>query len=192
MPLIREAGASIARQALLTRAVGRGTPWRHDHRKTETRMKMSCIPHGLVLAAALALSSSGAFAAAAQHALSETEMSAIYGRGLGDPALSALGALSAQEQGNSAVSATAANDALASLGALSADGARNIDRQMVQQRLQGTTTSLQASLKTMQVLAALNDALAPIVGSRSLPLMPFPLLFTLPALPSLGAIQNKH
>ena len=44
-------------------------------------MKLSCIPHGLALAAALALSSSAAFAAPA--ALSEAEMaryrSALYG-----------------------------------------------------------------------------------------------------------------
>jgi hypothetical protein len=155
-------------------------------------MKFSCIPHGLVLAAALALSASGARAAAELHALSETEMSAVYGRGLTGPTLSALGALTAQEQGSSSVSANAVNDVLASLGALSTDGARDIDRQMALQRLQGTTTSIQASLKLVQNVAALNGALSPITGGLSLPMMPFPLLFTLPALPSLDALQKHH
>ena len=155
-------------------------------------MKFSSIPPGLALAAALALSSSGAYAAAELHALSETEMSAVYGHGLSEPTLSALGALSSQEQGSSAVSAAAVNDVLASLGALSNDGARDIDRQMAQQRLQGTTTGIQSSLRVMQTLAALNGALAPIAGDLSLPIMPFPLLFALPALPSLDAIQKKH
>ena len=155
-------------------------------------MKFSCIPHGLALAAALALSSSGAFAAADLHALSETEMSAVYGRGLTEPTLSALGALTPQEQGSSVVPAPSANDVLASLGALSTDGARDIDRQMAQQRLQGTTSSIQASLKLVQTVAALNGALAPITGGLSLPMMPFPLLFALPALPSLDALQKHH
>ena len=155
-------------------------------------MKFSNIPPGLALAAALALSSSGAYAAAELHALSETEMSAVYGRGLSEPTLSALGALTSQEQSGSVVSATAMNDVLASLGALSNDGARDIDRQMAQQRLQGATTGIQASLKLAQNLAAVNGALAPISGGLSLPLMPFPLLFTLPALPSLDALQKHH
>ena len=152
-------------------------------------MKFSCIPHGLALAAALALSASGASAATELQALSDTEMSAVYGRGLTEPTLSALGALTTQEQGNSAVPAAAANDVLASLGALSSDGAQAIDRQLVQQRLQGTTTTLQTSLKALQTLAALNGALAPIAGGLSLPLMPFPMLF---ALPGLDALQKKH
>ena len=155
-------------------------------------MKFSCIPHGLVLCAALAVSAPGAFAATQLHALSETEMAAVYGRGLSDPTLTALGALSAQEQGNSAISAGGANDVLASLGALSGDGVQNIDRQLTQQRLQGTVTSIQASLKSVQTVAALNGSLAPTAGGLSLPLMPFPLLFALPALPSLDAIQKKH
>ena len=152
-------------------------------------MKFSCIPHGLALAAALALPASGAFAATELHSLSETELSAVYGRGLTEPVLSAL---TAKEQGGSAVSAVPGNDVLASLGALSVDGARNIDRQMAQQRLQGTTTSIQANLKVAQGVAALNGALAPIAGGLSLPVTPFPLLFALPALPSLDAIQKKH
>ena len=155
-------------------------------------MKLSCIPHGLVLAATAALSSSGVFAATSLHALSETEMSAVHGRGLSDPTLTALGALTAQEQGYSAVSAGNANDVVAALDALSSDGVRNIDRQLAQQRLQGTSTSIQASLKVQQTVAALNGALAPAAGGLSLPPMPFPLLFALPALPSLDAIQKKH
>ena len=54
-------------------------------------MKAGCIPLGLALAAVLALSSSGAFAAAGDlHALSETEMSNVYGRGFTEPTLTAL------------------------------------------------------------------------------------------------------
>jgi hypothetical protein len=40
------------------------------------------------------------------------------------------------------------------------------------------------------VVASLNAILAPLVGG--LPPLPFPSLFTLPALPSLDAIKNKH
>ena len=149
-------------------------------------MKFSCIPLGLVLAATLASSSSHAAAAGeALRPLSETEMSAVYGRGLTEPTLSALGALTAQEQSGSAVTAT---DGLAALGALSGDGVQDFDRQMAQQRL-GTNVSIQANLKIAQTLVALNGALAPIGAGLSLTMLPFPFLF---ALPSLDAIQKKH
>ena len=149
-------------------------------------MKFSCIPLGLVLAATLASSSSHAAAAGVElRALSETELSAVYGRGLTEPTLSALGALTTQEQGSSAVTAT---DALAALGALSGDGVQDFDRQMAQQRL-GASVSIQANVKIAQTLAALNSALAPINAGLSLPMLPFPFLFVLP---SLDAIQKKH
>ncbi len=149
-------------------------------------MKYSCIPLGLVLAATLSLASSHAAAAGADlRALSDTEMSAVYGRGLTEPTLSALGALTTQEQAGSAVTAT---DALAALGALSGDGVQDFDRQMAQQRL-GTTVSIQANLKIAQTLAALNSALAPINAGLSLPMLPFPFLFVLPGL---DAVQKKH
>jgi hypothetical protein len=154
-------------------------------------MKFSSIPLGLALAAALSLSSSHACAATAQlRALSETEMSGVYGRGLTEPTLSALGALTTQEQGGSAVPASAAGDALSALGALSGDAANGIDRQLAQQRLQGGTTTIQADVKAVQTLATLSSLLAPIGGG--LPMLPFPLLFALPALPSLDAINHKH
>ena len=89
-------------------------------------MKSSCISQGLVVAAALALTSSGAFSTELR-ALSETEMSAVYGQGLSDPALNALGALSTKDQGNAALSSSA-SDALAGLAALTSD-AQNLDRQ---------------------------------------------------------------
>ena len=69
-------------------------------------MKSSCIPQGLVVAAALMLALSGA-SATELRAMSEAEMSAVYGQGLGDPALNVLGAMSAKDQGNSAVSSSA-------------------------------------------------------------------------------------
>ena len=155
-------------------------------------MKFSSIPLGLALAATLALASSHAAAASAElRALSEAEMSGVYGRGLTEPTLSALGALGTPEQGGGTAPAAAA-DALSALGALSSDGAQGMARQLAQQRAQGTATSLQANLKVAQTLAALNGALAPLTGGLSLPLMPFPLLFTLPSLPGLDAIQKKH
>jgi hypothetical protein len=144
-------------------------------------MKFCCIPHGLALATALALSASGAFAANELHALSETEMSAVYGRGLSEPTLTAL---TTQEQGNSAV---AVSEALSALGAMSGDGAQDIDRQMAQQRQQAAT-GVQANLKIAQTMASLSNALAPLGGGAALPMMPFPL----PVLPSLDAVQKKH
>jgi hypothetical protein len=160
----------------------------------ETRMKMSSIPHGLALAAVLALSSSGAFAAAGElRALSETEMSNVYGRGLSEPALTALGALTTSEQSASALSSQAAADSLAAWGGLSADGLQGIDRQLAQQRLlQSGTTTLQATMEITSTMAALSASLAPIANAVTLPVLPIPFLFTLPALPSLDAIQKKH
>jgi hypothetical protein len=156
-------------------------------------MKASRISHGLALAAALALTSSAAVAASGDlHALSESEMSDIYGRGLSDPALSALGALTASEQGGSALSAQSAAEALAAFNGASGDGLQSLERQLTQQRLQSGTNSVQASLKIESTLAALSGALAPIAGNIGLPIFPIPFLFALPALPSLDAIQKKH
>ena len=152
-------------------------------------MKSSCIPQGLALAAVLALSSSGAFAASGElQALSETEMSTVYGRGLSDPTLSALGALTTQEQSGSGLSAT---DALAALGAISSDGTQTLDHQMNQQRLQTTVNGVQASVKLAQNLSALDKALAPVASAVTLPFMLMPM-FGLPSLASLNAVQNKH
>ena len=152
-------------------------------------MKSSCIPQGLVLAAVLALSSSGAFAASGElQALSETEMSTVYGRGLSDPTLSALGALTTQEQSGSGLSAT---DALAALGAISSDGTQTLDHQMNQQRLQTSVNGVQASVKLAQSLSALDKALAPVASAVTLPFMLMPM-FGLPSLASLNAVQNKH
>ncbi|HEY9028030.1 MAG TPA: hypothetical protein VIP05_27305 [Burkholderiaceae bacterium] len=151
-------------------------------------MKASCIPQALVVAAALALSSSGAFATEL-HALSEAEMSAVYGQGLGDPALNVLGAMSVKDQGNAAVSATAA-DALAGLAALSSD-VQNLDRQLQQQRLQNATTGMQTTLKITQTMFAVDKALAPIASNVALPVLGMPFMFPLP-LAALEAIQNKH
>ena len=151
-------------------------------------MKFSCIPHGLALAAALALSSSGAFAATELHALSETEMSDVYGRGLSQPTLAAFGVLTPAEQGN-AFAAASANDILATLGSLTAEGAQSLDRQLAQQRVQTATTGLQGTIKLAETLTIAGQVLLPLNG---LPVIPFPLLFTLPSLPSLPAINNKH
>ena len=152
-------------------------------------MKASCIPRGLALAAALALSSAGAFAASGElRALSESEMSTVYGRGLSEPTLTALGALTAQEQSGSGLSAT---DALAALGAISSDGTQTLDRQLTLQRLQTTANGVQATVKLAQNLTALDRALAPIANAVTLPFMLVPL-FGLPSLASLTALQNKH
>jgi hypothetical protein len=156
-------------------------------------MKASRIPHGLALAAALVLTSSGAFAASGElRALSESEMSNVYGRGLSEPALSALGALALSEQSGSAVSAQSAAEALAAFNGVPGDGLQSLDRQLTQQRLQAGATSVQASLKIESTMAALSGALAPIASNIGLPIFPIPFLFALPALPSLDAIQKKH
>lgn len=150
-------------------------------------MKLSCIPQGLVVAAALALGSSGAFATELR-ALSETEMSSVYGQGLGDPALNVLGAMSAKDQGNAAVPST--GDALAGLAALTSD-AQNIDRQLQQQRLQSAAQGFQVTLKISQTMLAADKALAPIASNLGLPMLGLPFMLPLP-LASLDALQNKH
>ena len=151
-------------------------------------MKLSCIPQGLAMAAALALTSSGAFATELR-ALSETEMSAVYGQGLGEPALNVLGAMSQKDQGNAAVSSSA-TDSLAGLAALTGD-AQNLDRQLQQQRLQSAAQGFQVTLKITQTMLAVDKALAPIASNIALPIMGMPFLFPIP-LASLEAIQNKH
>jgi len=154
----------------------------------EKRMKRSCIPQGLAMAAVLVLASTGA-SATELRALSETEMSAVYGQGLGDPALNVLGALSTKDQGNAAVAASA-TDALAGVAALTGD-AQNIDRQMQQQRLQNAAQGLQTTLRITQTMFAVDKALAPIASNLALPMLGMPFLFPLP-LASLEALQNKH
>lgn len=152
-------------------------------------MKACCIPHRLALAAALALSSFGAFAAGDElHALSESEMSGVYGRGLSAPTLDALGVLTVQEQGGSGVSAA---DALAALGAISAAGAQSLDRQLTQQRLQTTADGVQSTVKLAQNLVALDKTLTPIVSAVTLPFMLVPM-FALPSPATLALLQNKH
>jgi len=151
-------------------------------------MKLSCIPQGLVVAAALVLTSSGVFATELR-ALSETEMSTVYGQGLSVPALNALGALSTKEQGNASVAASA-NDVQAGLVALASD-AQSLDRQLQQQRLQYAAQGFQNTLKITQTMLAVDKALAPIPINMALPIMGMPFMFPL-SLASLEAIQNKH
>jgi hypothetical protein len=151
-------------------------------------MKSSRIPQAFVAAAVLALSSSGAFAAEL-HALSDSEMSAVYGQGLSDPALTVLGARSSAD-GGSALSVAALADAVAGVGALSSD-VQSLDRQLAQQRLQGAATGMQVTLKITQTMAAADKALLPVVSGMGLGLLAFPLV-GLPSLASLEAIQNKH
>ena len=153
-------------------------------------MKMSCIPHGLALAAAL-VTSSGAFAATELRPLSDSEMSGVYGRGLSDPALNALGALTISEQSGSAVSAQAAAEALAGFGGLTSDGLTN--QQSQQQRLlQSGTTTIAATLQVTATMAAITASLAPLTNTVSLGTLMMPFPFMLAALPSLDAINKKH
>jgi len=155
-------------------------------------MKFSCIPHGIALAAVLTLCAPGAFAASSElHALSESEMSDVYGRGLSQPTLAAFGVLTPAEQGN-AFAAASANDVLAVLGSLTAEGTQSLDRQMAQQRAQTATTGLQTTIKLAETLTIAGQILSPLNGLSGLPMIPFPLLFTLPSLPGLPAINNKH
>ncbi len=152
-------------------------------------MKMSCIPHGLALAAAL-VTSSGAFAATELRPLSDSEMSGVYGRGLGDPALNALGALTTSEQSGSAVSAQAAAEALSGLGGLTSDGLAN--QQSQQRLLQSGTTTIAATLQVTATMAAITASLAPLANNVSLGTLMMPFPFMLTALPSLDAINKKH
>jgi hypothetical protein len=151
-------------------------------------MKLSCIPPGLVVAAALALTSSGVLATELR-ALSETEMSTVYGQGLSVPALNALGALSTKDQGNTALSASA-NDMQAGLAALTSD-AQNLDRQLQQQRLQNAAQGFQATLKITQTMLAVDKALAPIPINMGLPMMGMPFMLPL-SLAGLDGIPGKH
>lgn len=150
-------------------------------------MKTGLIPHRLALAAALALSSCGVFAGEL-HALSESEMSSVYGRGLSASALGALGALTTKEQSSSGLSAT---DALAALGALSADRTQGLDHQLSQQRFQATADGVEATVKLAQSLAVLDKALLPIASAVTLPFLMVPM-FGLPSPATLEALQHKH
>ena len=152
-------------------------------------MKAARNPRALAIAAALALSSLGAFAADGElHALSESEMSTVYGRGLSEPTLTALGALTTQEQSGSALSST---DALAAFGAIGTDSTQTLAREMNQQTLQTSANGVQATVKLAQNLTAIDKALMPIASAVTLPFMMLPM-FGLPSLASLNAIQTKH
>ena len=156
-------------------------------------MNVSHVRRGAALGALLVLS---AFAAAASdlRPLSENEMSDVYGRGLADP--SGFGALTTQEQGSVFASA---GDAQAALGALSSESAKNLERQLSQQQLQTATTGLQTTIKLAQTLATASQILAPV--SVAIPVLPFPFLFglgampalpPLPSLPNTGSSNGKH
>ena len=150
-------------------------------------MKTGLTPHRLMLAAALALPACGVFAGEL-HALSESEMGAVYGRGLNAPALDALGILTAQEQSGSGLSAT---DALAALGALSADRTQGLDRQLTLQRLQVNADGVQATVKLAQSLSTMDKALLPVASAVTLPFLLVPI-FGLPSPATLEALQHKH
>jgi hypothetical protein len=157
----------------------------------EMRMKSSCSPRGLLLGAVLASTALVAAAAGTEpRPMSETELSDVYGRGLSEPTLTAFAALTTQEQGGSYASAPS-GDAAAALGMLSGDGAQTLERQMAQQRFQAATSGAQTTLKLAQTLTIASQVLVPI-GGLVLPALPFPLLITLPTLPSLPAINGKH
>ena len=144
-------------------------------------MKMSCIPHGLALAAAL-VTSSGAFAATELRPMSETEMSDVYGRGLSQPAMSAFGLLSASEQSNASASAQG-GDVAAAIGALSSDGMQTLDRQLAQQRMQSATTGIQTTLKLAETLTLASQILTPaqaLAFLGSLPLLGLPVMPPVP------------
>ena len=150
-------------------------------------MKLSRMPKDLVLGATLALSAMAATAATGElRALSDSEMSGVYGQGLSQ---AAFGVLTTQEQSGSYASSSQA-DALASMALLSSDSTRSLDRQLSEQQAQTATVGVQATIKMAQTLAAVAQFSAPV--ATVLPVMPFPLLFTLPALPSLAAINGKH
>jgi hypothetical protein len=158
-------------------------------------MTLSCTPRspvpGTVLCAALfavlGLSPAAAMASAGElRPLSEGEMSSVYGRGLSEVA---VGALTTQQQSGSYASASA-GDALAAMSAMTSDGTRNLDRQLSQQQVQTATVGVATTIRMAETLATAAQILAPI--DTVLPMMPFPLLFSLPTLPSLAAINGKH
>jgi len=144
-------------------------------------MNASPVRRAAALGALLLLS---AFAASASElrALSENEMSDVYGRGLADPA-TAFGALGLQEQSGAYASAA---DLQPALGALSADGAKNLERQLAQAQLQVASTGLQSTIRTAQTLAAATQVLAPV--SMAIPVLPFPFLLGLGAMPSMPGL----
>jgi len=150
-------------------------------------MKTGRRSHRLALAAALALSSCGVFAGEL-HALNESEMSSVYGRGLSAPTLDALGILTSQEQSSSGLSAA---DALVALGSLGADRVQGLDRQLTQQRLQATTDGVESTVKLAQSLAVLDKALAPVASTVTLPFLMLPM-FGLPSPALLDSLQHKH
>lgn len=136
----------------------------------------------LAVGALLVLAAFGA-SAADLRPLSENEMSDVYGRGLDSGAFAAL---TAQEQGSAFA---AGGDAQAALASLSGDSAKNLERQLAQQQLQVASTGLQGTIKTAQTLAAVTQVLVPV--TMVIPVMPFPFLLGLGALPALPTLPNN-
>jgi hypothetical protein len=137
-------------------------------------MKSNCIPRGLVVATVLALSAAAACAASGEpRALSESEMSDVYGRGIAPPTLAAFAALSASEQGGAYATASAA-DAQASINQLSDDSTQGLDRQLAQQRLQAATTGVQATLKLAETVTISGQVLSPLSALAALSALTLP------------------
>ena len=137
--------------------------------------------------AALALSALAA--SAAPSALSDSEMSDVYGRGLSEPALAAFGVLGASEQAGAYV---AAADSAAVAVTLGATSMQELERQLSQQRVQAAATGMQATLKLAQTVSTISQVVAPVAGLAALPILGFPFAFAAPVLSGLPALENKH
>jgi hypothetical protein len=132
----------------------------------------------LILLLGLACTAAGA---SGLRPLSESEMSQVYGQGL------AAALLNAQEQGAAYASA---GDALAAMSSLTADGARNLDRELSLQQVQAATAGLQTSIRLAQTLGATSA----VAANVTIPVLPV-FLFGLPAMPDLAATlaeARKH
>jgi len=135
----------------------------------------------LALGALLGLACAAASAAPAP--LSENEMSGVYGQGLSGAAFSPLGV---QEQSGAYASAA---DVAAAIGSLSADGSKNLERQLSQQQVQAATVGLQSTIRMAQALGAATTVPVAAVN-MVIPVMPL-MMFGLPAMPDLAAALNN-
>jgi hypothetical protein len=127
----------------------------------------------------------GAVQAGGARAMSDDEMSQVWGQGLSAPTLQVL---TRQDQSASYASA---EGALTALSTLTAEGTATLERQAARQQAQAATVGLQETLRLAQSLAAASQLMAPVVPV-TVPALPFPVLpLPVPLPPSLGGNDGK-
>jgi len=125
----------------------------------------------------------GAVHAGGARALSDDELSQVWGYGLSAPTLQVL------TRGDQSASYASADGALTAITTLTMEGSATLERQTARQQVQAATVGLQQAVRVAQSLAVASQFVAPVVD-MGMPALPFPG-FGLPLPPALGGNDGK-